>query len=277
MQKAHQIRNIILTGDDGYNSAGTRLLIHILRKNYKLQVIGTRHQQSAVGGKISLADGFQWCETTVDDIPALCVDGTPADCTELAAAYFDEPFDLAISGVNWGVNMGTAVFGSGTVNAALRMISVKAAKKAIAVSWDLPPEFYIMAHENNHDIEQFLEYPGKILAKLLEEIFAANFWGVDLLNINLPFAPTTKVKFAEANSHSPDIYDYSRYSVEKGKKEQKQHLTYTNHRRYDAHVSDSSDVKAVTDKYISISPCRYDLMDSQAYQKYKDLQLDLAE
>lgn len=94
-------KRILLTGDDGYQSLGTRLVAHVLRENYDLTIAGTVSQQSAVGGKISLADGFNWEKTTVDGIKAYWVDGTPTDAMELMGAADEEPFDLTISGMNW--------------------------------------------------------------------------------------------------------------------------------------------------------------------------------
>lgn len=269
-----KIKRILLTGDDGYNSAGTRLLIHLLRDKYDLTIVGTRTQQSAVGGKITLADGFDWCETSVDGIPALCVDGTPGDGTELAAAYFKESFDVVISGVNWGVNLGTAIFGSGTVNAALRALSVGVAKKGIAISWDLPPQFYVTSHHENDSIEPFLEYPGKVLTQLLKLIFQKQLWGADLLNINLPLEMTTKVKFSQPIISAQQIYDYSVYKVKKGNKEKK-HFTYTKQRTYQTHLKNSYDVKAITNHFISITPCKFNILNDVVYQKYQNLKFDL--
>ena len=44
-------KRILLTGDDGYQSLGTRLVAHVLRENYDLTIAGTVSQQSAVGGE----------------------------------------------------------------------------------------------------------------------------------------------------------------------------------------------------------------------------------
>ncbi len=258
---------VLLTGDDGYNSTGTRILIHLLREKYDLFVAGTRTQQSAVGGKISLATGFEWCETEVDGIPALCVDGTPADATELVAALYDNPFDIVISGINWGVNLGSAIFGSGTVNAALRTLSVAAAKKGIAVSWDLPPKFYVMSHEEHEDIQPFLEYPGKTFSQLFEKIIEQQFWGADFLNINLPFNKTTEVKFTEPILSAQDIYDYSKYTMTQKLGEKKQKFEYTNTRKYAQNLPDESDVKTITNGVISITPCKYDILDEKVYHQ----------
>jgi 5'-nucleotidase len=263
-------KKILLTGDDGYNSAGTRLLIYLLRDDFDLSIAATATQQSAMGGKISLADGFDWYETEVDGIPALCVAGTPADAAELAITYYKEPFDAVISGLNWGANLGTAVFGSGTVNAALRALSVGLAEKAIAISWDLPPKYYVAKHEADHDISAFLTYPGNTAADLIREAFAHNFWGAPLLNINLPNDPSKGKRFTKAIESSKDIYDYTASSsgVEEEKNIDKlRHFTYTAIRKYTPNIGDDYDVKALTDGYISITPCTFSIFDHVIYEK----------
>ena len=51
------IKRILLTGDDGYNSLGTRLLIYFLKDRYELAIAGTKHQQSGVGGHVNVLKG----------------------------------------------------------------------------------------------------------------------------------------------------------------------------------------------------------------------------
>lgn len=38
-------KRVLLTGDDGYNSLGTRLVIAALKESYELQIAGTLRQQ----------------------------------------------------------------------------------------------------------------------------------------------------------------------------------------------------------------------------------------
>src|SRR4030043_988938 len=126
---------ILLTGDDGYNSLGTRVLIHHLKDKYDISVVGTKVQQSGVGGKLTLDRSFKWGLKKVDGIEAIWVDGTPVDAIEFAQGYFKKPFDLVISGINWGENVTPALISSGTFSAAVRALGVKIAGRAIAMSY----------------------------------------------------------------------------------------------------------------------------------------------
>jgi 5'-nucleotidase len=155
-------KRILLTGDDGYNSIGIRLLIEALKDNHELRIAATKHQQSGVGGMLSLEDKYrEWGETTIDGVPAIWVDGTPVDAISVAQGYFEKPFDLIISGMNLGINAGSAIISSGTYSAAIRGMGINLAPKAIVLSWVTPPEFWRKKHDENEDLSPYLEYPGK--------------------------------------------------------------------------------------------------------------------
>jgi len=253
------IKRILLTGDDGYNSPGTRLLIHALRGKYELKIAGTNTQQSGVGGKVSLKDGFDWRQTEVEGIEALCVEGTPADAVEVAVAFFRDPFDLTISGVNWGTNIGSGIFGSGTVNAALRAASIGLSPKVMAISWDLPPSFYVMEHEPDHDLEPYLVYPGELLPKIIDLSIEHDFWNANLLNINFPQHPATEIILTETVKNHKEIYDYTQYHAEGASG----HFMYGGTRVYNPTLEDTFDAKALTNGLITITPCKCDIFDDR--------------
>ncbi len=155
------MKRILLTGDDGYNSIGTRLLIHLLKDSYELVVVGTKTQQSGVGGLLHLKEGCTYGETCLDDIQAFWVDGSPGDAMEFAHGYFKAPFDYVISGINLGENVGPALVASGTVCAAVRALGLDVAPHAIAISWTTPPDFFFKKHDETDSLSQYLEHPGE--------------------------------------------------------------------------------------------------------------------
>jgi len=65
MATFHKVKTILLTGDDGYNAVGIKILIDILRKDYQLKVTGTKSQQSGVGGKLNIKKDLKWGQTKV--------------------------------------------------------------------------------------------------------------------------------------------------------------------------------------------------------------------
>jgi len=72
-----KIKRILLTGDDGYNSIGIRLLAHFLKEKYELVIAATKVQQSGVGGMLNIKHGGHWEETEVEGVKVIYVSGTP--------------------------------------------------------------------------------------------------------------------------------------------------------------------------------------------------------
>ncbi len=259
------IQRILLTGDDGYNSIGTRLLIRALKDKYDLRIAATKTQQSGVGGKLSLKSGGTWGEDVVDGVPAFWVDGTPADVMECAQAYYEEPFDLLISGVNMGPNASTAVISSGTVGAAIRGLGVGVAPHSIAISWDAPVEFWLKDHNHSEDISEYFAYPGDTLGSLIEFCLQNQMWDVNFLNVNIPVRHTKEVRFTK---FLKDITRYFSYPITVDREThtfsyqgnpfniQEKHLRY--------------DVAALEQGYISITPAVADFTHFETFQRLVD-------
>ncbi len=214
--KNMKIKKILISSDDGYNSIGVRILAHILKDNYQLKIAGTKDQMSGVGGKLTLAGG-KFNTATVDGVEAICIDGTPADAVEVANSYFQDVFDMVISGINWGQNVGPSVVSSGTVSAALRALATGITPKAIALSWNMPAKYWIMRHNGDESIEEFIEYPGIQVKKCIQKAIKNNLWGSDMLNINFPPDKTTQAVFTQpirnqAKYYEPAHLDFETFS-----------------------------------------------------------------
>jgi 5'-nucleotidase len=259
-----KIKRILLTGDDGYNSIGTRLLIRHLKDKYQLQIAATQTQQSGVGGKLSVTRGGTWGQTMVDGVPTLWVSGTPGDAVECAYSLFKKPFDLVISGINLGANVAGAI-ASGTLNAARRAVKLPLAPQAIAISWDTPSEFWFKNHSGKEDISEYLKHPGKTSFKTIEYILKNSLWGCALINVNIPKKKTNKAIFTKFLFRLNEFYDYPinidktthRYSYPN------QHLPATyKHRLH-------NDAFALNAGYISITPCHPDTLHLTAFKKLK--------
>ena len=76
-------------------------------------------------------------------VTAYAVDSSPADCVRLLALGLGEQFDLVLSGINRGLNVGSDIMYSGTVAAVfeaaalgLKAIAVSTEPKAISVAWE---------------------------------------------------------------------------------------------------------------------------------------------
>jgi 5'-nucleotidase len=262
------IKSILLTGDDGFNSIGTRLLVHFLKDKYDLKIVGTKYQQTGVGGKMSYLSGGEYGHTTVDGVEAIWTDGTPVDSMEVATNFFQKPFDLLISGINFGSNVSGSTVSSGTMAAALRGSFLKLSEKIIAISWYCPQNLIFKDHDGNQNIENFLTHPGKNAGDVINLAIEKDFWGADFLNINIPKEKSNKIRFTR---FLPDIKDFYEYPV----KLENGRFSYPAHEVFNKNNDSMNDGVAMRQGYISISPCQKTLLNERIFNKLKDEEIKL--
>ena len=109
---------ILLTNDDGYDSAGLKTMHAALRAaGHVVTVVAPATNMSS--SSMSMTSGVIKVEGKGDGIWA--VHGTPADAAVMGLTHIlrDTPQDLVISGTNAGANLGTSTNNSGTVGAAI--------------------------------------------------------------------------------------------------------------------------------------------------------------
>jgi 5'-nucleotidase len=260
-----KVNRILLTGDDGYNAVGIRLLIAELKDKYQISLAATRDQMSGVGGHISM-HGAHWGETRVDGVDVLWVDGYPTDAMECAVGYYKKPFDLVISGINQGMNIGGALFSSGTYAAANRAVNLKLAPKSLALSWNCPPAFWTSKHTGDEDLGLYREYPGKTAGKVIQLSISNDFWGADILNINFPTEKSNNIRFTQG---LPDLTKFFNYPTEMDRKSK----TFNYSRKPLQTVTRDHlewDTGAMLSGFISITPNRSHNLDSEVYNIMKD-------
>lgn len=117
---------ILISNDDGIWAEGIRALASILAQDHEVYVCAPDRERSATGHSMSLHKPLMVSPAKTSDlisnaIAAHMTSGTPADCSKVAigALYKDIEFDLMISGINHGPNLGIDVLYSGTVSAAM--------------------------------------------------------------------------------------------------------------------------------------------------------------
>lgn len=165
----------LLTNDDGVNADGLRALIEKVKEleGHTALVVAPDRERSACGHGISIHHPIEVKELPSDDprVKIYSASGTPADCVKLAVAgLMDSPPDFVISGVNRGPNLGTDVFYSGTVSAAMEGALLGIRSMAVSVT----------AFEN-------LDYRVAADFAIEQAILAASDPGWPLLvNVNVP-------------------------------------------------------------------------------------------
>ena len=116
---------ICITNDDGIYSEGLQRLVAWARKLGKVHVYAPKVEQSAKSHAVEIHKAFEAKPAAVTGaVKAWAVDSTPADCVRFAVLGQKERFDLVISGVNRGLNIGQDIMYSGTCSAAMEAVGL---------------------------------------------------------------------------------------------------------------------------------------------------------
>jgi len=178
-------KKILVTNDDGVLSPGLFALVKEMRVFGDVFIMAPDRNWSGGGHVKTLDRALRVREFRLEDgTQAFASDGAPSDCVSLAVlGYFKEKFDLVVSGINFGANLGHDVTYSGTVTAAME--AVIADLPGIAFSLELPEghvgplDFSASAYAAHIVVQNVLEHG------LLPEI---------LLNVNIPYLKKEEIK-----------------------------------------------------------------------------------
>ncbi|MBQ9843945.1 MAG: 5'/3'-nucleotidase SurE [Oscillospiraceae bacterium] len=116
---------ILITNDDSISATQLLPLIRWCQKLGDVTTVVPKFEQSGKSHGIELHKAFEAME--VELVPGLkvwTVDSTPADCVRFAILGLKQEFDLVISGVNKGFNMGLDIMYSGTVAAVCEAVAL---------------------------------------------------------------------------------------------------------------------------------------------------------
>lgn len=108
---------ILVSNDDGYRAEGIARLRAALEPLAEVTVVAPDRNRSGAGNSLTLEVPLRVYQAGPD---IYFVPGTPTDCVHLAiSGLFEHEFDMVVSGVNDGANLGDDVLYSGTVAAAI--------------------------------------------------------------------------------------------------------------------------------------------------------------
>ena len=168
---------VLLTNDDGIYAEGIQILSNTLLQDetVNIYIVAPDHERSATGHAITMHRPLRAEEVKFYHNVALkgwAVNGTPSDCVKLAIEYLlpHKP-DLVISGINRGANLGTDVLYSGTVSAAIEATILGVPAMAVSVIEHADPDF---------------RFAANFVLRFLRTIDNYNLPNNTLLNINIP-------------------------------------------------------------------------------------------
>lgn len=111
---------ILVTNDDGVHAPGLKALVEVAREFGTVKIVAPDHERSACGHSMTLRDPLRVWPVDWDGIEAYEVTGVPVDCVNVALTkVWPDGCDLVLSGINNGPNLGFDITYSGTVAGAM--------------------------------------------------------------------------------------------------------------------------------------------------------------
>ena len=239
---------VLLTNDDGVMSPGLGTMAKLLAyKGLLHAVIAPDRDRSGIGHAITVSAPvrLQPLEPGMfaQGVTGYSCDGTPTDCVTLGLDLMVPNADFVVSGINQGPNLGDDVTYSGTACAAMEGVIL--GRPAIAVS--LCSKSSDTAHHN---------MTAAIAAMaVLEYIEKEGLPKGILLNINVPNEPIRNIKGFKLTKQGVRRYR-DKFMVQKDPHGRDYY--WIAGKIEDTH-EEGSDVTAVADGYVSVTPIKMDM------------------
>ena len=203
---------ILLTNDDGFDAENIKILYKELSKNHEVWIVAPKNNCSGMSAAISYLNEIE--VTKVDD-RIYAVDGTPADCSYLGLlSIVDFEFDIVVSGINHGANIGNDVLYSGTVGAAVGGRNLKYPPIAISVASYDAKDIEFITKKAIELIEKIVSsneiFNGKVININFPDINEEEFKGVIATGLSKRGIPAKPIRID--NQDSKDLYRY-RYNL----------------------------------------------------------------
>lgn len=246
---------LLLTNDDGINAEGLYILAKELEKEHKLVIAAPHSQRSACGHSITINRPLVVREVKLEGLKskAYSIDGTPADCVRVAVDKLsEEKFDMVISGINRGVNLGTDVIYSGTVSAAVEAAIYKI--PSIAVSSEI--------HKEAANYEAAAKTTADIIKKAEKNMIADDM----VININVPLIAERDIKGVKVCRIGHRTYNntFIENVDENGDR------SYEIIGEANKNLEEDTDVYYLERGYITLTPLHYDLTNFKILNNIED-------
>ncbi|MDX2256430.1 MAG: 5'/3'-nucleotidase SurE [Pseudanabaenaceae cyanobacterium bins.39] len=249
--------HILISNDDGIYAPGVRALAEALRDTqHQITVVCPDRERSATGHALTLQEPLRVDHITgiyPDNIKAWACSGTPSDTVKLALdALLDERPDLVLSGINRGANLGTDVLYSGTVSAAMEGVLEGIPSIALSLTSFTHTDFSAAANFAKKMVKAIAHNPIKEAM---------------LLNINIP-------AIAESDICGTVVTKLGirRYKDLFEKRVDPRGKTYywLSGVVVEEEAEPNTDIQAIRDNYITITPLKYDLTLTTALSDLQD-------
>jgi len=249
---------ILLSNDDGVQAEGIQVLAAHLQAIGEVIVAAPDRQRSAAGHGITLHKPLFVERVHTDaNYQAYGISGTPADCVKLGCnqLFQDIKPDIVVSGINQGGNLGTDLLYSGTVSAAIE--GAVQGLPAIAVSLC-----------GYRDLQY--EEAAQFTVKLVQQVMKNGLLADTILNVNVPKTPAVGEREVRITQLGTRRYQ-NQYDVRSNPRGTPYYWLAGELK--DVPNEPDSDVQAIQDNAISVTPVHFDFTHRPLLDTLKSWQL----
>ena len=236
--------NILLTNDDGVHAEGLLAAKNALKELGEVFVLAPDRPRSACGHSITLHKPLRVQPAKMlDGAMAISCSGTPTDCVNLALlGVLEEKMDLVVSGINIGPNLGWDLTYSGTVSAAMEGSIMGLPSVAVSVA------------SHAHDVD--FSISAKLTVEIARLLSVNKLPGSTFLNVNVPALPADQIKGIRVTRVGKRTYSGQ---MEKRVDPMGRVYYWLGGDEAVDHLEPGTDVQAIAENYISITPVHMDL------------------
>ncbi|MBT4880593.1 MAG: 5'/3'-nucleotidase SurE [Alphaproteobacteria bacterium] len=245
---------ILVSNDDGINAPGLKILKEVAEQlSDDVWVVAPETEQSGASHSLTLSRPLRIRQ--ISD-RRYSVDGTPTDCVLLGVNHIlkDKKPTLVLSGVNYNSNLGEEVTYSGTVAAAMEatLLGIPAIALSQVIDRRHPPKWATALH-----------FAPDIIRNLLK-----TYWPKEcLMNINFPDAIIHSVKGTKVVPQG--FRDLSGGELWECKDPRNRPYYWIGPLPVQKSFTPRTDLSAIEESYISITPLHLDLTHHQTLNALK--------
>jgi 5'-nucleotidase len=250
---------ILVTNDDGIHADGLDICEQIARMlSDDVWVIAPEYDQSGVAHSLSLNDPLRLRQIAER---RFAVRGTPTDCVIMGARHLLDGHDpdLILSGVNRGRNAGEDVIYSGTIAGAMEGTVI-----------GIPSIALSQAYKSRSGQPPYWDTSLRFAPDIIRKVLAEGMPDDVLINVNFPDCAPGEVKGIVVTSQGRRRQE--RLHIDKrtdGRGNPYYWIAYV--RQKLTRAADGSDLAALDDQCISVTPLRLDLTDESTVTRFAKL------
>jgi 5'-nucleotidase len=242
---------ILITNDDGIHAPGLTALYEAVKGLAETYVVAPDRERSASGHSLTI---YRPLRVHAIDKHTISISGTPTDCVAVAVEkLLPERPALIMAGINNGPNLGDDITYSGTVSAAMEGTILNIPSVAVSLAeWGA----------NRENLATAARVASMIAGYVLEKSLPYD----TLLNVNVPNRPFDELAGFKFTRQGKRIYEGS---IRETYSPWGEVFYWIGGGRPFWEHGEDTDVSAVQEGYVSVSPIHLDLTNHDALDLVK--------